>query len=289
MSETADYDINVDGRSYTLTGPKGMSEQQVWSAFTEDRLNSVDYSGETSVVRQQISKLPKTHRAQALRRWADTTVEREAQEGGLGRGIDNAARTLARGTLVGSGLDELTALTNAGAHRITGGYLGAPYDETLAYQRARDRRFDKNNPVLSTVGQIAGGLVSAAPVLSQGKNWLEKTLLGGAYGTAHANIANFGNNEGGEGSTADQFDRRTDGSANATAIGGTIGLVAPSAAGVAQSAIRRGADVLSSAYPSLRQAASAIPGVKPPNADDIADRVLLNKMDSQNTTPRDVR
>lgn len=286
MEETADYDINVDGRSYTLTGPKGMSEQQVWSAFTEDRVNSVDYSSDSSTIREQIKSLPKDLKQQALRRWADTVVDKETEEGGVGRRIDNVFRTLARGTLIGSGIDELTAATNSGAHMITGGLLGAPYDETLAYQRARDRRLDKDNPVLSTVGQLAGGMVSAAPVISQGRNWLERTLLGGLYGTGHANIANFGNNEGGEGSTAEQFDRRTDGSATATAIGGTVGLVAPSAAGAVQGLVRRGADAVSSAYPSLRQAATAIPGVKPPDADDIADRVLLNKMDSQGTTPQ---
>lgn len=94
--------------------------------------------------------------AQTLAGIADSYVARERQDGGFGGALlfaDNVARATARGVpIVGAGLDEATAGTNA--------LFGGNYGETLDYQRARDRDFDTNYPWLSTGLQIAGGVAS---------------------------------------------------------------------------------------------------------------------------------
>lgn len=120
--------------------------------------SNIDFERPVEAVRADIDKLEGRQRERALEDWADAVVEREREAGGIGQTLDTAARTLARGTLVGSFLDEANAAGSQALHSLTGGRLGAPYDEAVAYQRAKDRAADAAHPVLSTVGKIAGGV-----------------------------------------------------------------------------------------------------------------------------------
>ena len=123
----------------------------------------IDYDKPVADVRKAIGALPEDQRENATRQWADKYVARENKEGGILQRLGNFGRTIARGTLIGEGLDELTAVTSD-AGNVLG--LGTPsYDETLAYQRARDRYIDKKYPVASIVGRVAGGLASGGAAL----------------------------------------------------------------------------------------------------------------------------
>jgi hypothetical protein len=197
----------------------------------------LDWHRPHEAVRADIARLSDADRPEALRQWADAFVAKERQEGGAGMAIDNAARTLARGSFVGPFLDEATATTQGALHAVSGGYAGSPYDEALAYQRARDRAVDADYPALSTVGQIAGGLASAGGALRQGGSMAAKMAtagpaalvapaataggriaqgagIGAGYGAVHG----FGNSEGGVG-------HRAEGAVAGGLVGGAAGGV----------------------------------------------------------------
>lgn len=127
------------------------------------RVFDFDFGRPVEQVRADIGKLPEAEREDALRQWADAFVAKERKEGGFGQAVDDTVRTLSRGTFLGSWLDEANAATSAGLNAV--GLGGAPYDEAVAYQRAKDRAFDRAHPVLSTTGQIAGGLVGGGAAL----------------------------------------------------------------------------------------------------------------------------
>lgn len=143
----------------------------------------IDWNQPLEKVREAISALPEADRDGALEQWADAYVARERKGGGIGMALDNTVRTIARGTFIGEGLDEISAATNAGLHTITGGIMGAPYDETLAYQRARDRAVDRDYGAASVAGRIAGGVAgggAAWKVAQQGGKALPIALGGPA-------------------------------------------------------------------------------------------------------------
>lgn len=93
---------------------------------------------------------------------ADAYVQKEQAERSTGltgvvNAADNFVRDFARGVpIVGGALDEV----NAGVSALTGG----DYNETLDYQRARDRYNDNTFGALSTGTQIAGGVASGVGV-----------------------------------------------------------------------------------------------------------------------------
>lgn len=120
--------------------------------------SNLDFSRSVADVRADIQKLPEGARKRALRDWADTVVAKErAERGALGT-LDNAVRAVARGTFIGPFLDEVTAGSQAALHAASFGLAGAPFDETLAYQNAKDRAYDKANPATSVALRLAGGV-----------------------------------------------------------------------------------------------------------------------------------
>lgn len=191
-----------------------------------DDIPAINFDAPEADVRAEIAKLPEKQRKDALNAWADSYVAKEREQGGVGQAINNGVRALARGTPVGSWLDEANALTSAGLNTVSGGYLGAPYDEAKAYQNAEDRAYDKANPKTSMALQTTGALASAplvpgaqvmrggslgAQVVNSGATGL---FYGGAYGA-------------GEGDTAAE---RLAGASKGASIGGSIGMVAPAVA-----------------------------------------------------------
>ena len=139
-----------------VSGPSGSDNWDAFPKVEQPQSAPIDFSKPVAEVRKAIAALPEGERQAALDQWAKTYVAKERSEGGIGQTIDNAVRTVSRGTFVGPFLDEITAGSNAALNAVTGGAIGAPYDETLAYQRAKDQAFDAANPVTSVVGQIAG-------------------------------------------------------------------------------------------------------------------------------------
>lgn len=224
-----------------VSGPSGADN---WDAFPKvAQSQPIDFSQPVATVRKAIAALPEGERQAALDQWAKTYVAKERSEGGIGQTIDNTVRTLSRGTFVGPFLDEITAGSNAALNAVTGGAVGAPYDETLAYQRAKDQAFDAANPATSVVGQIAGGLAggigAARTVGATGATNAARFAAGGPFAaikgtdSALANLGRFGGagavygGVGGFGNAQGGLDERLEGAAVGGAIGAGAGALLP--------------------------------------------------------------
>ncbi|WP_072389512.1 hypothetical protein [Hyphomicrobium sp. CS1BSMeth3] len=134
----------------------------------------IDFNRSTGAIRKDIAKLPEAQRDAALKAWADFHVarERKGARSAFDRGTDYL-RDMATGTPVGSWLNEANAATSAAVHWFTGERMGAPYDESMAYQEARDRAVDKDATKVgkipftnidvntSDLRKVAGGIASA--------------------------------------------------------------------------------------------------------------------------------
>lgn len=205
----------------------------------------IDWSRPTEEVRAEVAKLGPQDREDALRQWADAYVAKErgthkADDDSTtwvgpvgwgpngpavrGPGIGDTVRNVARGTLLGTFADELNAVTNAGLHKVTGGKHGAPYDESVAYQRATDRAIDEESPVMSTATQLAGGLATGAPVanavIGTGKTLLSRGARGAGLGAGYGYVAGIGNAEG-------DFGDRQEAGTQGAAFGATLGAALP--------------------------------------------------------------
>ncbi|MFT3987172.1 hypothetical protein [Aestuariivirga sp.] len=193
---------------------------------------------------------------------------RVADESGVVQSVDDRVRAVARGVpVIGPYMDELAANVN------TLGGLAGDYDQALAYERARDRNYDKNHPTESTVEQIGGGVagaVAATPakvVQAFGAMGpVAKVLTGAATGGALGAVEGYGRGEGGA-------DQRLQQAASDAKFGGAIGGAAPVLAPVVGAAGRKVADFI-----NLRSAISEL-GISKP----AAKRLLTAIQDDMST------
>lgn len=178
-------------------------------------------------------KMPQTTQkpVDPMKQRALDQVSAERKASPMMTAVDDTVRNLARGTGLGSWLDEANAATASILPEMLG---GRPYDEALAYQRAKNELADKESTVVGklpvigdvTVGgltKLAGGIASA-PVTPMARVFQGATLaprVGNAALTGAGYGALYGAGEG-EGVA----DRATD-AAMGAAIGGTIGAAAP--------------------------------------------------------------
>jgi len=183
-------------------------------------------------IRKILDGAPPDIRKKVLKEWADAKVKEERSQGGMkavNTWIDDRVRTLARGTPVGSWLDE----ANAAAYNL----VGVPYDEQLAYERAKDEARDSEASTLATVPtplgdlpvttsgleKLAGGLAStrAFPglTLMQGASLIPRTVNATATGAAYGGL--YGAGEG------DTLGDRAVNSAVGTLTGGALGSAIP--------------------------------------------------------------
>lgn len=227
-------------------------------------LYAIDYTAPVAQVRAAIARLPENMREDAMRIWADTYVANEAQNSS---GVDDRVRAVSRGTLIGSFLDEANAATQGALHSVTGGFAGAPYDETLAYNRARDRRFDRSNPLESTALQIGGGVASAVPFLAAPASVGQAVGRGVAYGTGAGAVHGFGEGEGG-------FGNRVDNAVSGAGYGAMFGLGAP----LAVAGATRGAGI-------VRDAISPTIARWRQGPDAAAEQILARQMTRAGTSP----
>jgi hypothetical protein len=187
----------------------------------------VNFDRPKSQVRADIARLPEADRPRAMREWADRFVAKERQGGG--HGASDFVRNFARGTPVGSWLDEANAATSAGLHKITGGYAGSPYDEAIAYQRATDRAVDKESSKIAgpvTAGdltKVAGGIASVrlAPVATIFRGATMLPQVGNALATGLGYGALYGAGQG-EDTTSNRLWEASKGAA----LGGGLGVAA---------------------------------------------------------------
>jgi hypothetical protein len=212
------------GNPFTQFAPQPQMQGNPFSQFAPAKAEQgIDFSRPIEEVRADIAKLPESERPAALEQWAQSFVAKEREQGGIGQAASNALRTVARGTAVGSFLDEANSGTAALLNTVTGGRMGAPYDESQAYQKARDAAIDEANPIASIAGQVGGAVASApfTPVATvmRGAGMLPKMvnfgLSGLGYGTAYG---------AGLGDTADE---RMGNAGQGALYGGGIGAVSP--------------------------------------------------------------
>lgn len=202
----------------------------------DDLIPKIDYSQPNEQVRAAIQALPEEGRRHHYDQWAKQYVAKENQQGGVMQAVDNSVRTLARGSFVGPWLGELQAGSGAAMHAITGGRMGAPYQEGIAYQNARDDYVDEKYPVLSTAGQLATGIGSGVRAAQIGARALSPaSLIAGpvapvanaptrtgrvagsvAMGAAYGANAGAGDARGG-------FGDAMEGAARGAAVGGVLG------------------------------------------------------------------
>jgi hypothetical protein len=205
---------------------------------------ALDFNRPIEAVRSDIAKIPEgKSRDEAMKAWADHYVAKEranVKAHDTGRlainplRLADTIRNIARGApIAGPFADELNAATSDAIYKVTG--AGAPYDESVAYQRATDRALDKESPVQSTVEQLVGGVVGGAPIakeiLGTGTTLVGKTLRGGPLGALYGYVSGFGQ---GEGDAEKRHEKATSGEGQPLGLSPTIlglgaGTVLPSA------------------------------------------------------------
>ena len=142
------YEVtDPNGRRFVVTAPEGATPDQV-----------MEYA------RQNFQASPPDPRMQAAR---------EANSGTSGY-IDSLGRAFASGATFGT-MDEASAALRTGAG------LWGNYGDVLAQERARDEAFQKDNPIMSTVANVAGA------VAGPGRN-IGMMRLGQQAGSAIGNV-----------------------------------------------------------------------------------------------------
>lgn len=241
----AKYEVQgPDGGKYEVEMPEGMTPEQM-SAELENTFSKLgikanrvdaspgkfaapaiapkypgmDFAGPVPQVRAAIQAMPEADRKGAFQEWAKQYVANERKGGGFMQGVRDIGRNIARGSSVGSWLDEANAKTAARD--------GVSYDEALAYQRATDEAIDKDSTKLGSlpligdvtaggIQKLIGGVLSVpfSPmvIVMRGGTMLPRMVNAGATGAVYG--AGYGSGEG---------DSSGERMVNA-AVGGGIGL-----------------------------------------------------------------
>jgi hypothetical protein len=169
---------------------------------------AIDFDAPVPEVRKAIDALPKEQQQAAIDEWAKRYVAKERKENeGWGQIAQDRIRDLARGTPVGSWLDEANAATSAALHSV--GLGGAPYRESVAYQRAQDEAADNESTKLATlpvigdvhtsgVTKVLGGLgiTRAVPMVNVLRGGTIIPQVGNAMATGLAYGTLYGAGEG---------------------------------------------------------------------------------------------
>lgn len=241
----AKYEVEApDGGKYEVEMPDGLSPEQMRTTLEDtfakmgikaNRVDStagkfaatavapkypgLDFAGPVPQVRAAIQAMPEADRKGAFNEWAKQYVAKERAGGGIMQGVRDVGRNVARGSAVGSWLDEANAATAAKGD--------VSYDEAIAYQRATDAAIDKESTKLGSlpligdvtaggVQKLIGGVLSAP--ISPMVNLMRGTTMFPRVVNAATNGAVYGGAYGaGEGDTSGER------MVNAT-VGAGIGL-----------------------------------------------------------------
>lgn len=241
-----------------------VSAEGPWRDF-KPTAPAINFDQPAEAVRAEIAKLPEDQRKSALDAWAKAYVAKERS--GTGKNdnlgvslagplgyladvvrnptrINDTVRSFAKGTLIGTFADELNAATSDVAHKVSGGTVGAPYDEAVAYQRELDRAIARERPVETAVTQLAGGFAGPGTIakrVAEGATTLPgKIARGMAVGGTSGYVAGLGE---GEGDLAERHKYATSGD-NALGVSPLeMGVVLGGAVPVAASGIASGARI----------------------------------------------
>lgn len=260
------------GQAYDVTGPDGATPDQVFSVLKQHVTSGVDFNRPDEEVRADVAKLDGPFREAALKSWSEARVRKDAE-----RGIRPLTPEPVRGLpIIGGLLDEATAGINAGLHAISGGRTGMPYDEGLAYERARMRAEDKAYPVLAPTSRIVTGVATGgplfgniAPAATPIGRIAQGAMVGGATGAAEGFAA-------GEGGFVPRVETAIKGGAIGGTLGGGISVVADTARAVQRAMANQG----------RAGAHGAMAESLPTSVDDFANQVATGASRNSVTTNR---
>lgn len=286
-----------DGAIHVFEGPDDATPQQI-EAFASQHFSApqpaaIDFSGPDDDVRAAIAKLPAQDQDKALRQWAKSAIAREREKG------FKPGPTPAKGIpIIGQYLDEAAAGVDSVLNTVTMGRVGRPYDEALAFQRERDRQSVAADPAAATIGRLATGIVTGAPLFAgtagamapaatmagralqgavRATRITPAATLAGRVGQGLGIGAGVGAIEGfgaGEGSVGDRIQKAGDTAKFGAVVGGAlpvVGAAATRALGAAQEHI----------VPRVVQYTRGV--------DEAADTILANKIRQAGQTPASVR
>lgn len=270
------------------TGAGGMFDDLIPK---EQAKPKIDFSQPTEKIRAAIAALPENERDAAQNEWADARVAASKLPM-----LPDAARGI---PIIGSLTDEIMAAGEAGLNAVTGGRFGQPYDEAVAWQRARQRAIEKKHPTASTVSNVVTGIATGAPLaklISPSAtvlgNMAKGALIGGGLGAAEG----FGGGEGG-------LEKRMDKAGEGAAVGATVGALAPPVISGIGAGVGKVADALSPQMARAganlhalrdRMAVKASGGtgggpVVSPGADAAADQIIANQLARANVSAPQLR
>jgi hypothetical protein len=225
----------------------------------------LDFNQPEKDVRAALLKLPETEQKRAQDIWAEYRVQklRNAgfkQEPDVARGIP----------LIGPYLDEATALIQSGLNTVTGGYVGAPYDEALAFERARTKAAEAASPTAATLGQLAAGVATGGQLfnaITPARTLLGRMGQGVAIGAPVGAVEGYG---AGEGSVANRLDK-----AGETAeTGAWLGAAFPVATALGTRAVGAVSDAIG---PTITRYRAGV--------EEAADDILARRIASEGSTP----
>ncbi len=167
-----------------------------------------------------------------------TQADAQAANSGVGGFVDSLGRSIASGVTFNLA-DEIAAGGDALLGHFVGrgsqaGTLGERYDANLTAERARDKAFQAEHPIIDAAGNIAGGVggaivaapaAAAGPAVSAGRAAANYIGTGAIYG----GLAGFGEGEGG---LQNRLITGAMGAGAGGVAGGVLGGLASAASGV---------------------------------------------------------
>lgn len=222
----------------------------------------LDLNAPTKDIRAKIAALPATERKRAHDIWADHRVSKTSA-----LTVPQPARGI---PIIGPYLDEATALIQSGIAGLTDNNFGAPYDEALAEQRARDRAADASYPVESAIGKMAAGIATGGPLFAR---IAPKATLPGRVGQGAGVGASVGAIEGyghGEGSASDRFSKAQEGAG----FGASVGAVLPVGMAGATRAYGFASENIAPTLTRMRH-----------GPEEAADQILANRIAREGSSP----
>lgn len=229
-----------------------------------------------------------------VKKRAREQVTKDRAGGGIGQTVGEGVRTMLNSAAFGFA-DELGAGMQGAANFLTGGMVGKPYNEALAYEREYDRQVVEDQGMAAPALQIAGGLATgvALPVTNVFTRGIANPGLARTAGNAAANaagysaIAGFGEGEGG-------FENRAQNAVSSGTIAAPLGFGLGAAAsryanrlqGTAPNSPLRAADDLGMTLPqfmdgsTLSSQVAAKMGAIPFVGDDITTAVNRARADT---------
>lgn len=198
----ATYHVEApDGSQYEVEAPDNAKPQDVYAVLKARLPQSGKPSAPLSPIDQEADK-----------QVADLAA----------KGLPPTSSAVKGVPILGSWLDEISAAGEAGLNKVTGGRFGQPYDKALAFQHARDRYIEQNDPKGQFRDNLIGGL-GTAPILPFAKvlpgegavSTLGNIVLnGGMYGFLHGT-----GDDSGEGRLANAEHGAAEGATGAAVLG----------------------------------------------------------------------